>query len=172
MTDPAARKRQRQTRSKADAIEYQKRIETVRRLILDGTENDVILRNIAEAWQVKPRMAQYYISRARAKNQAWIDFNTADMFAHHIAFRRYLREKAMMAGDLKTALQSAIDEAKMFGLYAPTKIDVGWESKAKELGYNPDQLSPALLEFLRAMIAKRVNELPPTIEQAADTDDD
>src|SRR3990167_7226818 len=115
MTDPADRKRQRSNFAKSTAIEYQKRVETVRRLLLSGMDHDAICQNVTAEWHVSERMVRRYILVARAKNQAWIDFNEAEMFSEHIAIRRHLRQKAEFAGDLKTALASAIDEAKMFG---------------------------------------------------------
>jgi len=126
MTSPippaADRKQQRKQYAKSSAIEYQKRVETVRRLILSGMDSGPIVQNVTEMWGVSERQARKYMLVARRKNQAYHDFIEADMFAEHIAVRRDIRRRAQAMGDLKAELAAARDEAQLIGLYAPTKI--------------------------------------------------
>jgi len=125
MTDsipPTDRKQTRRTFAKSSAIEYQKRVETVRRLILSGMDSAPIVQNVTEMWGVTERQARKYMMVARQKNQAYHDFIEAEMFAEHIAIRRDIRRRAQAAGDMKAELAAARDEAQLIGLYAPTKI--------------------------------------------------
>src|SRR3990167_8259405 len=111
-TAPADRKQERRTFSKSTAIEYQKRVETVRRLILSGMDSGAIVQNVTEIYGVTERQARKYMMIARQKNKAYYDFVEADMFAEHLAVRRDIRRRAQAAGDLKAALAAAPDEAQ------------------------------------------------------------
>lgn len=161
MTDPiwlTDRKQQQKRFAKSSAIEYQKRIETVRRLILSGMDSGPIVQNVTEMWGVSERQARKYMLVARQKNQAYHDFIEADMFAEHIAVRRDIRRRAQAAGDLKAELAAARDEAQLVGLYAPTKIapttpdgKETWQMIAEKHGLDPEQVSEVVKQF-RAMI--------------------
>jgi len=167
-TPPAAdRKQQRKRYSKSSAIEYQKRVETVRRLILSGMDTDAIIQNVTDLWGVKWRMAYHYLAKAREKNKAYNDFKEAEMFAEHIAIRRDIRRRAQAAGDMKAELAAARDEAQLIGLYAPTKIapttpdgQHEWliSEIARERSITPDE-ARQLIDRLAAVVA-------PTIEDA------
>nr|ASV43915.1 putative DNA-binding protein [Hot spring virus BHS1] len=109
-------------RRKSSAIEYEKRIETTRRLILSGMSDATIRQNMVDMWGIKHRTTYHYLAEARRRNQAYVQFNEAEMFAEHIAHRRDLRRRAQAAGDLRAELQAARDEAELFGLYAAKKI--------------------------------------------------
>lgn len=138
---------ERVTRHKATAIEYSKRVETVRRLLLSGMDTDTILQNVTAEYGVKPRMARHYLATAREKNQAWIDFHEADMFGEHIAIRRDIRRRAQAAGDRKMELAAARDEALMFGLYAAQKIEIhDWREAARTAGMTDAQIETAIAE--------------------------
>lgn len=133
-------------RHKSTAIEYQKRVETTRRLILRGMDTDDILQNITAEYEVKVRMARHYIAAARKKNQAWVDFNEDDLLSEHIAHRRDLRRRAAAAGDLKAELATARDEAQLIGLYAAQKMDVtmkDWREAARAQGLTDADIEAA-----------------------------
>jgi hypothetical protein len=109
---------------KADKLEHAKRVETVRQLILSGTEAARIVQTAAETWKIKDRQTWNYIKQARAQIQAATLPSREYLLAEHVAVRRSIRERARQAKDLRAELAAAQDEAKLFGLYAPTQIEV------------------------------------------------
>ena len=109
---------------KADKLEHSKRVETVRQLILSGTEATRIVQTVTEQWQIKDRQGWNYIKSARALIQAATQPSREYLLAEHIAVRRSIRERARQAKDLQAELRAAQDEAKLFGLYAPERREV------------------------------------------------
>jgi hypothetical protein len=109
---------------KADKLEHGKRVETVRQLILSGTEATRIVQTVAEQWGLKDRQGWNYIKHARALIQDATLPTRAYLLAEHVAARRSLRERARKKGDLRAELLALQDEAKLFGLYAPERIEV------------------------------------------------
>ena len=108
---------QKREHSKADAIEYEKRVETVRQLIISGADMRALVPDITARWNIKPRMFRRYLFEARKRNQAYAEVQTTEMYAEHIAHRRDLRRRAKEKGNLKAELAAAQDEAKLIGLY-------------------------------------------------------
>ena len=109
---------------KADKLEHSKRVETVRQLILSGTEATRIVQTTSAEWHVSERQGWNYIKAARALIQDATLPSREYLLAEHVAVRRAIRERARAAKDLRAELAAAQDEAKLFGLYAPTQIEV------------------------------------------------
>ena len=110
--------------AKANKLEHAKRIETVRQLILSGTEATRIVQTTSAEWHVSERQGWNYIKAARALIQDATLPSREYLLAEHVAVRRAIRERARAAKDLRAELAAAQDEAKLFGLYAPTQIEV------------------------------------------------
>lgn len=137
------------TKAKSSAIEYQKRVETIRSLLLSGMDTDAIVQNVTSQWGVKPRMIYRYLAVAREKNKAFIEFHEAEMFSHHIAVRRHILGKALAANDFRAALAAAKDEAQLMGLYASDRQQADY---LKWLTDNGLSESEAITQF-RALLS-------------------
>jgi hypothetical protein len=156
------RKQARRSHAKSTVVEYEKRVELVRQLLLSGAESHVIVRNVSENYGVTTRMVEKYIQIAKQRilvySKEKFPFIEAEMIAEHISLRRDIRRRAREAGDLKAELAAARDEAQLIGLYAPTKIapttpdgQSEWRIIAEKHGLNPEKVSKAVKQF-RAMI--------------------
>lgn len=121
--------------SKSNRIETEKRVEAVRIALLQGQDSTRIVQNIAAATGVKERQAWNYIKAARARIEADVEPLKMAALGEHIAVRRLIRSEAIKAGDLRTALESAKDEAKLFDLYPAAKSEVtGRDGKDLDMG--------------------------------------
>jgi len=103
--------------AKATDLETIERVEVLRRLYLEGNDMSYMLQYIADKWQVNERMARYYMSRVKAAVLKELKATNAQALAEHLAFRRMLRLKALDSKNPKLALEAAVDEAKLRGLY-------------------------------------------------------
>jgi hypothetical protein len=121
---------------KATKAQTQMRIEEVLRIRLDGAEFWDIREYVREkereagsVWEVPPG------GRPLSDSQLWRYQAAADrliaescrssrkkLLRRHLAQRRNLFAKAVSAGDYRTALAVARDEAELEGLYPPKKI--------------------------------------------------
>ena len=129
---------------KSTAIEFDKRVETVRQLALTGIQAKAIIRYGTEKWGIKPRMVERYIERAITLNQGLLKFSEAEMLAEHVAHRRDLRKRAQASGDFRAELATARDEAQLIGLYAAQKIEIhDWREAAKAQGLTDADIETA-----------------------------
>ena len=110
--------------AKATQLEIDKRIETVKGLILAGNDTGAICQSLAEKWSISDRQVFRYVSEARERLQARIDADREAMFAEHVAHRRDMRRRARQANDLRAELMIAQDEAKLWGLYPADRHEV------------------------------------------------
>ena len=110
--------------NKATRDEATKRVETVRQLILSGLHSERIVQTITTEWNLQPRQGWNYIRKAREFIEQLTDEARPYLLAEHIAVRRSIRERARKDGDLRAELLAAQDEAKLFGLYAPERLEV------------------------------------------------
>jgi len=167
----STRKQARRSHAKSTVIEYQKRVELVRQLLLSGTESHAIVRVVSEKYEITPRMVENYIRAAKQRIMVYskekFPLIEAEMIAEHISLRRDIRRRAQAAGDLKAELAAARDEAQLIGLYAPTKIapttpdgQGEWliSEIARERGITADE-ARRLIDTLAIAVA-------PTIEDA------
>lgn len=124
------------TRHKATAIEYESRVETIRRLRLMPMETSTILQTMTAQWKVKPRMVYHYIEDADRRNQHVRDIGRVELFAEQVAIRRDLRRQSLAAGDFRTALAAAKDEAKLLDCYPVPQVDIhhDWRDDAAAQG--------------------------------------
>ncbi len=108
--------------SKAEVL---KRVEAVFKLRLGGAElHD--LREFADApeqqWNISDTQLRRYIAAADKLMKERFDSKADHLLARHLLQRRQLYAHAMGAGDYATALRVLQDEAKLEGLYPPTKV--------------------------------------------------
>ncbi len=110
---------------KSTKAEVAQRVEEVFRLRLGGAELADI-RQFASApeqqWDVSDRQLWRYIRAADRLVKRRFDARAEHLLARHCLQRRLLYAHAMGAGDFGTALRVLQDEAKLEGLYPPTKI--------------------------------------------------
>src|SRR5262245_45284320 len=105
--------------------EVMRRVEEVFRLRLGGAEFHDILQHAAapeQNWGVAERQIWNYIAAADKLMKERFDAKAEHLLARHLLQRRQLYAHAMGAGDFGTALRVLQDEAKLEGLYPPTKI--------------------------------------------------
>jgi hypothetical protein len=110
---------------KSTKAEVMKRVEEVFKLRLGGAEFADIREYAAapeQAWGVSDTQLWRYISAADKLMKERFDAKADHLLARHLLQRRQLYAHAMGAGDFNTALRVLQDEAKLEGLYPPTKI--------------------------------------------------
>jgi hypothetical protein len=110
------------------------RIEEILRIRLDGAEfwdiREYVREKCAEpgsVWEAPACLSDAQIYRYIARTDKQIADSCRSsrkrLMRRHLAQRRNIYAKAVSAGDLRTALSTLADEAKMLGLYAPTKLE-------------------------------------------------
>jgi hypothetical protein len=110
---------------KSSKAEVLKRVEEVFKLRLGGAEfHDIrdYARAPEQAWNVSDSQLWRYIAAADKLVKERFDAKAEHLLARHLLQRRQLYAHAMGAGDFGTALRVLQDEAKLEGLYPPTKI--------------------------------------------------
>lgn len=109
--------------AKSDKLTVQKRVQDVRTLILSGAEFASIKAFAADhGWNVTDRQLQRYVNKANKQFAKVSRRSLRSQLGRHLLQRRMLYARANKAGDLKTALSVARDEAKLQGLYPSAKI--------------------------------------------------
>jgi hypothetical protein len=101
------------------------RVEEVFKLRLGGAEFADILQYASapeQNWQVSERQLWNYIAAADRLVKERFDARADHLLARHLLQRRQLYAHAMGAGDFGTALRILDSEAKLEGLFPPTKV--------------------------------------------------
>ena len=110
---------------KSTKAEVCRRVNEVLKLRLGGAELPDI-RDYANApeqgWDVSDSQVWRYIRAADALCKDYFDARAGHLLTRHLLQRRTLYAHAMGAGDFRTALAVLQDEAKLEGLYPPTKV--------------------------------------------------
>jgi hypothetical protein len=151
---------------KSNQAEVAQRVEEVFKLRLGGAEFADI-RQFASApeqqWDVSDRQLWRYIQAADRLVQKRFDAKAEHLLARHLLQRRQLYAHAMGAGDFGTALRVLQDEAKLEGLYPPTKI-----APTNPAGDQPYECNPlseserlAALRNLHARVGAANGSPPP-----------
>jgi hypothetical protein len=141
---------------KASKAEVLKRVEAVFGLRLGGAEYADIVQYASapeQGWDVSERQLWNYIRAADALVKKRFDARAEHLLARHLLQRRQLYAHAMGAGDFGTALRVLQDEAKLEGLYPPTKIaptSPDGEEPYEPGGFEPDEV----LGILRGVAAR------------------
>jgi hypothetical protein len=112
-------------RPKSTLAEVRQRVYEVLKLRLGGAEF-ADLREYALApeqrWNVSDGQLWRYVRAADRLCKRHFDAKAEHLLARHLLQRRQLYAHAMGAGDFRTALAVLQDEAKLEGLYPPTKV--------------------------------------------------
>src|SRR5215510_1924191 len=112
---------------KSTKAEVRKRVEEVFKLRLGGAEFADIreyARAPEQAWNVSDSQLWRYIAAADKLVKERFDARADHLLHRHLLQRRTLYAHAMGAGDFRTALAILQDEAKLEGLYPPTKTEL------------------------------------------------
>ena len=135
---------------KSDRLEFLRRVETCRILMISGMPEDQIVQKTSQEWGVTPRQGWNYTRKAREKILAITPVEAAYLKAEHIAFRQYLRLKEAGDHNWQGALNVIRDEAKLLGLYPADALNVqikDWRKAAEAAGLPPDMLNEIQMEF-------------------------
>jgi hypothetical protein len=120
---------------RATKVEVLRRTDDVLRLLLEGQEwwgvREFVREKEAEpgsAWflaEGEPPLSDGMLRRYQQRADKLIfeahERSRKKLFRRHLARRRYLYSRAVAAGDFRTALACARDEAEMLSLYPPKK---------------------------------------------------
>jgi hypothetical protein len=141
--------------------EFLKRVEEVFKLRLGGAEYADIVQFASapeQNWDVSERQIRNYIAAADALVKERFDAKADHLLARHCLQRRQLYAHAVGAGDFATAQRILDSEAKLEGLFPPTKIaptTPDGEEAYEPRGFEP----PEVLAILRDLSARL--GLPP-----------
>ena len=123
--EPAAAPPPPKPRPKSTLAEERRRVYEVLKLRLGGAEYPDICDYAAlpeQAWGLSRSQLFRYIKAADRLCKRHFDAKAGHLLARHLLQRRQLYAHAMGAGDFATALRVLQDEARLEGLYPPTKI--------------------------------------------------
>ena len=112
---------------KSSNLEAAQRVEEVFKLRLGGAEFADIRQFASEPeqnWNVSDRQLWRYIAAADKLVKERFDARAEHLLNRHLLQRRTLFAHAMGAGDFRAALAVLQDEAKLEGLYPPTKTEL------------------------------------------------
>jgi hypothetical protein len=148
--------------------EVAKRVLEVFKLRLGGAEF-ADLREFADApeqaWGVSDTQLRRYIAASDALCKEHFDAEADHLLNRHLLQRRTLYAHAMGAGDFRTALAVLQDEAKLEGLYPPTKIapttpdgQEAWAAALKDLSDEELAVAARLAERGRQIAAGDTGE--------------
>jgi hypothetical protein len=141
-------------------LEYQQRVEEILSLRLQGVEWCGLCQFAASrGWSVSPRQIRRYIRAGDQLLARTLENDREKLINQHRATRRMLLTKANQLNDVRAALAVVIDEAKLLGLYAPSKTEVSGNVQVEDLRSIPDG-------ELRARIAEYEKRLPAPPERA------
>ncbi len=113
-----------------------------------GATYSEILRHAATEWELKPRMTDEYIRRAKEKIKETSRLSRSDMLEEHIERRRTLFKLALQNKDLQTALRISDSEAKLLGLFIERQeIEVSDNRKATA-EMTDEELTKQLQDFI------------------------
>jgi hypothetical protein len=163
--------------AKADKALVARRVEEVLRIRLDGAEfwdvREYVREKEAEpgsAWHLeegaKPLsdgQIRRYQQRADALLERSHERSRKKLLRRHLAKRRNLYAKAVLAGDVRAALACLRDECELLGLYAPKKVaPTTPDGKGEYTGVvMSDEERVAALERLYASVRARGGGAPP-----------
>ncbi len=149
----------------ADRALAARRVQDVIRIRLDGAEFWDLLEFVREqeqeegsAWFVSESgsplsegMIRKYQEKADDAIGATVQKSRKKLIGRHLAQRRHLYGKAVLAGDLRTALACIQDEAKLVGLYPSEKKPPA----------DPNALPPITIMIVPPPVPRHVSALEP-----------
>ena len=113
------------TPEKSSKATVAQRVDAVIDLLLAGAmPRDIVRYGSENGWGIGKRQIEKYITAANGLIAESLEKDRAKLLADHLARRRRLFSKANEAGDYRTALACAQDEAKLCDLYPATKTEL------------------------------------------------
>jgi hypothetical protein len=151
---------------KATKATLERRIEEVLRIRLDGAEFWDVREYAREkeqeagsAWELKPGgkplsdgQLWRYVARADRLIAESCRVSRKKLLRRHLAQRRNLFAKALLAGDYRAALSAARDEAELLGLYPARRAEVTGKGGA-----------PIVLNVVEEVVGRAPAAAPPGI---------
>lgn len=109
--------------ARSDKVTVARRIQEVFKLLVAGAEfSDIKEYANGHGWNVTVRQLQRYIRQANKLFAKVVRKDHQQLLGRHIMQRRAMFARSIKANNLNTALRSLQDEAKLQGIYPPTKI--------------------------------------------------
>jgi hypothetical protein len=109
--------------AKSTKAEVQKRTRIVLEMLLQSTPPvDIIQYGVAN-WAITDNGVWKYITAAYAIMKEMAKEEHAEVYAHNLAQRRYIKNKAIKAEDYRLAHEVLKDEAKLLNLYPAEKVE-------------------------------------------------
>jgi hypothetical protein len=111
----------------------------------------------SQEWNLSDRQLWRYLKRCDDLLAGHLERDAKRLVARHLVIRGHILNLALEAGDLRTALAAAKDEALIHGIYAPRKFtntDLSGEHPAVAL-------SPEEREAMLAKLRERAAAPPP-----------
>jgi hypothetical protein len=118
-------KRKKSKTKRSTRAEFERRVDAVLKLRLGGAEfQDLREYAVApeQAWNVSDTQLWRYVAAADRRCEKYFDTRAGHLLSRHLLQRRALYAYAMAAGDYRTALAVLQDEARLEGLYPPTRV--------------------------------------------------
>jgi len=107
---------------KADKIEYEQRVDVVLGLMARGWRKVRIVQNVSKTWDVTSRQAYNYARSAEKRIAAIGQRKREGLLDELLARHDDLRDKGYGDRDHRLVLDVDKEDAKLLGLYPPTKI--------------------------------------------------
>ena len=117
---------------KSDRLEFLRRVETARELLLSGMPEARVVQEVSQKLEVTERQGWNYTRKAREKIQAISEVELAYQKAEHVSFRQFLRLKEVDDKNWQGALNVAMDEARLLGLYPAREVHVNLEKTIRD----------------------------------------
>lgn len=169
-------------RPRANAILTQRRVSELVRWRLDGAERWDVLENVrarekkgeapwevpADANPLSEGTIWSLLTKADREIHDSHSRNRKQLFRRHLAQRRSLYAKAVLAGDLRTALACVKDEAELLNLY-PAKVVKGeiTGKNGEALNLNREPADAAALASAFDMLNRRLSPPEPPRDDGA-----
>jgi hypothetical protein len=110
----------------------------------------------SQEWNVTDRHLRRYVRRCDDLLAGYLERDTKRLVSRHLVLRGHILNLALEAGDLRTALAAAKDEAALVGIYAPKKY-----TNTDLSGDNPaTHLTPEEIDALKVKLAARLTNPP------------
>ena len=107
---------------KADKLTYETRVTAVLALMARGWGAPRIVENVRKSWDLEQAQAYNYIRTAKRRIAKLQDHKSRHLIGEILARRDDLRDKAYANSDYRLVLELDKEDAKLLGLYPPTKI--------------------------------------------------
>jgi hypothetical protein len=123
-SDPDKKRKPRKPAAKADKASVMLRVDAILRLLIAGAQRHDLLQFASapeQNWGLTARQVDTYIGKARKQLEKLAAARRSKALTRHLVQRGDLYARALAAGEIRTALAVAQDEAELLSLYPPPK---------------------------------------------------